>query len=124
MLKMRNLIRAATVSLFSIVWQLGSTVADPVFNIRSFADGCFSDQRKHLENNGMPDSLIVKYCVCNADAVGRVITTADVEATKGKQYEEWPAELRSRVYQAGLSCKHIVAEKCRRVSPTLLSCTQ
>ena len=70
-------------------------------------DRCFSQRRAAPSNNGIPDNILTKYCACtvgNLEQLMSSLTSDQVQGLRGLTFEQWPQELRVRVYQSGVDC--------------------
>ena len=92
---------------------------------RDQMDRCFSQRRAAPSNNGIPDNILTKYCACtvgNLEQLMSSLTSDQVQGLRGLTFEQWPQELRVRVYQSGVDCFKGMVDRCRRLSPTQVSC--
>ena len=92
---------------------------------RDQMDRCFSQRRAAPSNNGIPDNILTKYCastVGNLEQLMSSLTSDQVQGLRGLTFEQWPQELRVRVYQSGVDCFKGTVDRCRRLSPTQVSC--
>ena len=92
---------------------------------RDQMDRCFSQRRAAPSNNGIPDNILTKYCACtvgNLEQLVSSLTSDQVQRLSGLTFEQWPQELRVRVYQSGVDCFKGTVDRCRRLSSTQVSC--
>jgi hypothetical protein len=92
------------------------------FISRDALDVCVNDQKANIQNNGVPDEIIVRYCVCTTDNLSKVVTEEELKMAAHTAYENLPADLRARVYTAGLSCLQEIRTRCVRDSASHVTC--
>jgi len=94
------------------------------FGSGAWLDGCVNRQRGDPQNNGVPDDILVRYCVCTGDNLSKVITVEELKVMAHTPYANFSSELRARIYTAGLSCLEEMRSKCMRDSASHVTCKQ
>jgi hypothetical protein len=95
-----------------------------IFTSQDALEACVLSQKNEPQNIGMPDEIIVRYCACTTTNMANTLTQSDLGVMSGKAYTDYPADIRAKIYNAGMACLGEIRGKCVRDTSGRLTCNQ